>query len=202
MDLVCGRQHKIGIVFKWTTTRLTLNGIKLHSKPKSKKDLRATALWWVLLDASMYMCECTHTHTWICLSMCKDLSLLSSSNGQNSSQVSQWQLPSFRNLLQFAGSVGALPALPSYFDLLPLPQPRVMLCLKAAGLVHLWDKSSTEAFQRIPDPNPLWFPAPTTALSSLGLSPEIKCLLYKEYVWMFLVTLTFALSQHCNSGLL
>lgn len=73
---------------------------------------------------------------------------------------------------------------------------------KGSGLVHLWDKSSTEAFQRIPDPNPLWFPAPTTALSSLGLSPEIKCLLYKEYVWMFLVTLTFALSQHCNSGLL
>lgn len=63
MDLVCGRQHKIGIVFKWTTARLTLNGIKLHSKPKSKKDLRATALCLGVWE--MHTCTCVHPHrTW------------------------------------------------------------------------------------------------------------------------------------------
>lgn len=74
MDLVCGRQHKIGIVFKGTTARLALNGIKLHSVAESKKYFRGTAL--CLGDfRDAYMHVCAHTQTWISFSVCKDLSL-------------------------------------------------------------------------------------------------------------------------------
>lgn len=81
MDLVCGRQYKIGIVFKGTTARLTWDGIKLHSKPKSKKDFRGTAPCSGALEMHM----CAHTQTLAAFCMCKDLSLPQSSQGQNSS---------------------------------------------------------------------------------------------------------------------
>lgn len=129
-DLVCGRQHKIGIVFKWTTARLTLNGIKARSVPKSKKDFRGSALCLgAFRDADVYR------HT--------DTDFLLPEQGFIPSLIQQWAelFPSSpvksalpQEPLHSPGS--ALPALPSHWDLLPLPQPRVMLCLEAAGSDH------------------------------------------------------------------
>lgn len=49
--------------FQVNTARLTLNGIKLHSKPRSRKDFRGTALCLgAVRDADVHMCVHTHRH--------------------------------------------------------------------------------------------------------------------------------------------
>lgn len=164
VDLVCGRQHKIGIVFKWTTARLTLNGIKLHSDQRARRILEQLLSVWVILEMHTCTCVCIHTDTDFLL--CVQGFILSLiQKWAELLPVSLWNLLSCRNLCTLQGEhfQHCHPTL----ICCQCHNPGSRCAWRQRGQFTAWDKSSTEAFQRIP--NPLWFPVPTAALSSPGL---------------------------------